>query len=269
MENIPAVASDPNFLINAEFVKLTIYNSTEAALVSSGDSCQIQVTGTTNWTAIGAASNVVGTTFTANATGSGNGYAYVLTTHTFSSAYREETFGGYAYNPLGGLLAVGIQQRDLRVTSADTTISLSGISGNNMQLVLDNTIKGSTVEIYRGFYSNNYVLDTANVAKRFTGVVTSYNITEDRQDQDDNFTVTVSCSSFKTTLENRIAGRKTNMQSWQVFNSTDSSMNNVYSIAGQSFDFGKKPSPKSSNPSGASTDQQVSTDNYVTEQGGP
>jgi hypothetical protein len=176
-----------------------------------------------------------------------------VTIHTFSSAYKAETIAGTVYLPLGGLLAVGTQPRDLRVTSADTSISLSGVSGNNIPIVLGTKIKGSKIEILRGFYNNNYVL--TNSYPRFTGIVTSYAITEDLEatfnDPTDNFTISVNASSYKTILENRIAGRKTNKSSWQVFNSTDSSMNNVYSIADQPFDFGMDPKKKATTSSAA------------------
>ena len=65
-----------------------------------------------------------------------------------------------------------------------------------------------------------------------------------RQDLEDNFTVTLDASSYKTVLENRIAGRKTNKNSWQYFDSTDSAMNNVNSLAGFTFDFGADPKSK-------------------------
>lgn len=172
---------------------------------------------------------------------------------TFSSAYKNETISGTVYTALGGLLAVGTQPRDLRVTSADTSLSLSGVSGNNIYNVLATKIKGSKVEILRGFYDNNYAL--TNTYPRFTGIITSYAISEDLENSfggsTDNFIVTVNASSYKTVLENRIAGRKTNQSSWQVFNSTDSSMNNVYSIADQSFDFGADPKKKATTSSSA------------------
>jgi hypothetical protein len=162
-----------------------------------------------------------------------------VTTHTFSSAYKNETIDGDLYLALGGLLAVGSQNRDLRVTAGDTNISLSGVSGNNIQIVLDTKIRGSEVEVWRGFYDDNDIL--GNSYLRFTGIITNYNIQEERSGTDDNFVVTVSASSYKTVLSNRIAGRKTNEESWKVFNPTDTSMDNVYSIAGVQFDFGKEP----------------------------
>ncbi len=162
---------------------------------------------------------------------------------------------GTTYLPLGGLLSVGTQPRDLRVTSADTSMALSGISGNNIAIVLGTKLKGSKLEIIRGFYDANYIL--TNTYPRFTGIVTSYGIAEDLETNfngpTDNFVVSVNASSYKTVLENRIAGRKTNKSSWQVFNSTDSSMNNVYSIADQTFDFGmdaKKKAASSSSSTG-------------------
>lgn len=179
--------------------------------------------------------------------------------YTFSSSYKTETIGGTQYLPLGGLLAVGVQNRDLRVTSADTSLSLSGIDGNNIYVVLATKVKGSEIEIIRGFYDANYILQ--NTYPRFTGIVTSYNISEDRSEREDNFTVTINASSYKTVLENRVAGRKTNQQSWQVFNSTDTSMDRVYSIADQQFDFGKDPKTQATTGSAAGTESGVSREN--------
>jgi hypothetical protein len=184
--------------------------------------------------------------------------------YTFSSSYKEETINGQVYTPLGGLLAVGVQQRDIRVTSADTSVSLSGIDGNNMSIVLGSLIRGSKLEITRGFYDDNYNL-TSN-AHRFTGIVTNYNIAEERQDQDDNFTITLNASSFKSVLENRIAGRKTNSESWKEYNPTDTSMDRVPSLSDRAFDFGKPPVQVATTQSQAQTEasqvaQDVNTNN--------
>lgn len=170
------------------------------------------------------------------------------TTLTFSSSYQEETIDGTVYTPLGGLLQVGAQNRNLRVTSGDTTIALSGIDGNNIYNVLATKIRGSEVEVLRGFYDNNMVL--TNTYPRFTGIITTYAIIEERENNEDNFTVSVGASSYKTVLENRIAGRKTNKESWQFFNNTDTSMNQVYSISGVQFDFGQDPKGKQVVPGG-------------------
>ena len=166
-----------------------------------------------------------------------------ISIYTFSSSYKYETIGSDVYSPASGYLAIGIQQRDLRATSAQTSISLSGIGPDNIALVLGTKILGSKVQVLRGFYDTNYNL--TSTSNRFTGIVTSYNIQEERHDLVDNFTVTINCNSFKTLLENRISGRKTNRSSWQYFNPTDSSMNNVDAISGQYFDFGMTPGSSS------------------------
>ncbi len=215
MQNIPAVAGNKLAVTNAEFIKLTIYNSQS----NPAD----------------------------------------ITIHTFSSSYKEETINGQVYTPLGGLLAVGNQQRDLRVTSADTSISLSGLSSDNIYIVLATKVKGSKLEIIRGFYDQNYILTSSAI--RFTGIVTSYNITEERQEKTDNFIVTINASSYKTVLQNRVAGRKTNKKSWQEFNPTDTSMNQVYSLSDQMFDFGKSIVQAPVVQSAAAVDSQTATVN--------
>ena len=156
--------------------------------------------------------------------------------YTFSSSFKEETIDGQVYSPMGGLLAVGIQQRDIRVTSADTSLTLSGISGDNINVVLAEKVRGSRLDITRGFYNSNFVM--TSTAHRFTGYVTSYSVSEERHDLVDNYTVTLNASSFRFVLENRIAGRKTNKESWQSFFPNDGSLNNLYSISDQQFDFG-------------------------------
>ena len=247
MENIPAVANNKPSINSAEFVKLTIYNDvnvTEAINIVADTQYEIKTVGSTPWTSIGAPVAVIGTTFTANTTGSGSGTAYDVSVYTFSSAYTAQTIGNTVYTPLGGLLGVGVQQRDIRVTSADTTIMLSGIpsdGSDNMAIVLGTKIRGSKVDLTRGFYNSNYEL--ANTAHRFTGIITSYNISEERHDLVDTFTITLNASSYKTVLENRVAGRKTNPESWKVFDPSDTSMDNIYSLADQHFDFGMKPNP--------------------------
>lgn len=188
------------------------------------------------------------------------------TIYTFSSAYKYETINGTQYSPLGGLLAVGIQQRDIRVTSADTSITLSGIpsdGSDNMAIVLGTKIRGSKIEVIRGFYNANYVL--TSVAQRFTGIVTSYNISEERQDLVDNFTITLNASSYKTVLQNRVAGRKTNGESWKSFpvSAADTSMDNVYSLADQYFDFGAKVKEGASTKSTASVSTAQGNQNSV------
>jgi len=165
------------------------------------------------------------------------------TAYTFSSSYKDETIDSVVYKALGGLMGVGMQQRDIRVTSFDTAITLSGIGSENIFAVLGTKIKGSLVEVYRGFYGPTYVLE--NVVLRFNGVVTSYTISEDfvADERKDNFIVTVNCSSYKTVLENRIAGRQTSPNHWNEYIGSasikDTAMTNIPNLINAYFDFGK------------------------------
>lgn len=252
MQTIPQVSNNATQINSAEFVKLTIYNEyppTVAGNLTANTTYIIQTSGNTNWTSVGASSNSIGTFFTATGNGAGSGTASNVTVLTFSTSYKNEPIDGNVYTALGGLLQVGTQSRNIRVTQGDTTVALSGVDGNNIYTVLDTKIRGSELEIYRGFYDANMVLETP-VYQRFRGIVTTYAVTEEREGQDDNFTVSINASPYKTVLENRIAGRKTNKESWQFFNSTDTSMDNVYSISGVQFDFGQDPKGKVTVPGG-------------------
>jgi hypothetical protein len=258
MTSIPAVANNKANVTSAEFVQLVIYNNylpTDAGNLTVGQEYIIKTSGNTAWTTLGATSNVSGTIFTANANvANTSGTADEIEFLTFSSAYQAESIDGNVYTPLGGLLSVGAQQRSIRVTAGDTSIAISGVSGNNIYEFLESQgqVRGGLVKIYRGFYNNTYNLSNAYL--RFTGIVTNYGISEEREERLDNYTITFDCSSYKTVLENRIAGRKTNKESWQFFNSADSSMNNVTSLAGFTFDFGVDPKSRQvvPNPTGGS-----------------
>jgi len=167
------------------------------------------------------------------------------------------------YTGLGGLLAISGHQRDLSATSYDTQISLVGIDPNKIRLVLEigynpatgtyhAGIKGAKIQMWRGFYDENYhLIDTPQL--RYTGIVTSYTIQEDRMDDYDTFTLSLNCSSFKTILENRKNARHTNGASWNKnippqYDSNgvpqnplwDTGMDRVQAIHDTTFNFGMK-----------------------------
>lgn len=158
---------------------------------------------------------------------------------TFSSSYRNEVINGDEYDALGGLLGVGSQQRDLSATGFDTTISIIGIDASNIFYVLSDEflMKGSIVQIYRGFYDENYVLTPY---LRYTGLVTSWSIEENNivEELEDTYICNINCSNYKSVLENRIAGRNTSPTSWKNFNSNDTSMDNVPNLINATWNFG-------------------------------
>lgn len=167
--------------------------------------------------------------------------------YTFSNAPSAMTVSGITFSNLGSLLMVGDVQRDIKSTSDDMTISLAGINPANLVIVLAADIKGSTLEIWRGFLdSDNQIITSPSLQffKRYQGLVNSVSIAEDFDSEKRIRTAvcTLSCSSLRRILENRISGVKTNKDSWQKFYSGDTSMDRVSQISNTFFDFGAPPS---------------------------
>lgn len=168
------------------------------------------------------------------------------TTYTFCNAAAPVTVNGITFTNLGALLGVGDVQRDIKATSDDMTISLTGIDPSWVGVILGTYIKGSTVEVWRGFLDdNNQIITTPTQQffKRYQGIINNVSITEnfDSQMRTRVATCSVSCSSMRRILENRMSGVKTNQQSWQFIYANDTSMNRVATIANTYFDFGKPP----------------------------
>lgn len=167
-------------------------------------------------------------------------------TYTFCNAAAPVTVSGITFTNLGALLAVGDVQRDIKATSDDMTISLTGIDPTWVGVILGAYIKGSTVEVWRGFLdSNNQIITTPTLQffKRYQGIINNVSISEDFNTEARTrvATCSVSCSSMRRILENRMSGVKTNQQSWQFIYGTDTSMDRVATIANTYFDFGKPP----------------------------
>ena len=189
------------------------------------------------------------------------------TVYTFCNAAAPITVGGNTFANLGALLNVGDVQRDIKATSDDMTIQLTGIDPSNIGIILGNQIKGSVVEVWRGFLdSNNQIITspTTQFFKRYQGIINSVSINEDFNSQLRTrvATCSIACSSMRRILENRISGVKTNQKSWQVFYPGDTSMNRVLEIANTYFDFGTPPKTQTQASETTITSQ---TNSYATE----
>jgi hypothetical protein len=168
------------------------------------------------------------------------------TVYTFCNAAAPITVDGTTFLNLGSLLNVGDVQRDMRSTSDDMTIALTGIDPTNIGIILGNDIKGSLVEVWRGFFDdNNQIITTPTTQffKRYQGIINSVSITEDFNSELRTriATCSIACSSMRRILENRLGGVKTNQSSWQFLYPNDLSMSRVATIANTYFDFGKPP----------------------------
>ena len=168
------------------------------------------------------------------------------TVYTFCNAGAPITVGGTTFTNLGALLNVGDVQRDMKATSDDMTIQLTGIDPVNIGIILGNDIKGSLVEVWRGFFdSNNQIITTPTTQffKRYQGIINNVSISEtfNTEQRVRIATCSISCSSMRRILENRLSGVKTNKNNWQKLYPNDTSMDRVEEISAQYFDFGKSP----------------------------
>ena len=180
-------------------------------------------------------------------------------TYTFCNAAAPITVNGITFSNLGSLLQLSDIKRDIKANSSDLSISLAGVDGTNVSIVLGSDIKGSRIEVWRGFMdSNNQIITspTQQFFKRYQGIVSNYSITEDWNEQMRIRVATVglSCASFRTILENRVGGVRTTPKIWQAFYPGDNSMSRVPSIAGSYFDFGSAPTSGSQAVSNAPSD---------------
>jgi hypothetical protein len=169
------------------------------------------------------------------------------TVYTFCNAASPITVSGITFANLGALLNVGDVQRDIKATSDDMTIALTGILPANIAVILSGDIKGSLVEVWRGFFdSNNQIITTPTTQffKRYQGIINSVAITEDFNSEMRTrvATCSISCSSMRRILENRLSGVRTNKSNWQfIYGVTETSMNRVSEISNTYFDFGSPP----------------------------
>ena len=179
--------------------------------------------------------------------------------YTFCNAAAPITYGGVTYDGLGSFLGISEIQRDIKASSYDLRLMLTGIDPNNIAVILASDIKGSTIEIWRGFLdANNQIITspTPQFFKRYQGIVSNFAINEDFNEQLRTriATAVASCSSMRLVLQNRIGGMRTNTTTWQMLYPNDTSMDRVAVIAGLYFDFGKPPiSGGQSEPTNATT----------------
>ena len=181
-------------------------------------------------------------------------YANFLRITTPSATYRFATtpsaltipaVDASPFSALGQLVSVGSVQRDIKSTAAETTATLVGIDTTMLALVLGAELKGSQIEMWHGFFDQAGALittgGTGGLYQFFNGYINSFSIAEQWMEEARAYVgiATVSASSVQLILQNRIAGRYTNNNSWQFYNSGDTSMNRVNYIANINYYFGK------------------------------
>ena len=134
---------------------------------------------------------------------------------TFSDYHKSYSLSGTNYTGLGQLLVVTNTTSNLRATSQELSVTISGIPEANIPDILDNKVKGSRIEVYRAFFdtvTGEILSITGNPAGKFRGVVSNFDITDDL--------------------------RRTNPADEKLFFPSDLSMDRVPSLAKSNFNFG-------------------------------
>lgn len=168
--------------------------------------------------------------------------------YRFTTAPSDTTVSAVDASPfsaVGTIMKVGDVQRDIKSTANETTVTLIGIDTAMLGWVLGQSVKGSQIQMWHGFYNTDNQLITSGgsggLYQFFSGIVTSFTISEMWMEEARAYvgTITVAASAIQLILQNRIAGRYTNNNSWQFFNSGDTSMNRVNYIQNVNYQFGK------------------------------
>ena len=109
------------------------------------------------------------------------------TAYTFCNAAGPIVVNGITFDGLGSLLSISEIQNDIKANSADLKISLVGIDPTNIALILSSNIKGSKIEVWRGFLDTNNQIQTISSVqqffKRYQGIINNVSINEDFNDQ--------------------------------------------------------------------------------------
>lgn len=172
----------------------------------------------------------------------------ILRLSTFHKAITITESDGfdYSYSPAGILMSVSESVSELRASSVETAIGLTGIPIEYAQGVQAVRIKGSRVEIRRVF-TDPLTDEPLNIAGNpifmFQGIVTNYGFSEQYNEfsLDSSLVINLSCSSLVDMLNTKITGRRTNKESMLQFYDTDTSFNRITKLIGKPFDFGVPP----------------------------
>lgn len=164
----------------------------------------------------------------------------------FSDRLVSTVINGDTYVGLGKLLSISGSSSELRSTSGEITIGISGIPDSLISDIISANIKGNPIRVTRGLFNatNGNFLSavTGNPVTRFMGYVNNISLEEeyDVDTRDSANTLLLTCASNIDILNNKISGRKTNPASQKKFYSTDLSMDRVPSLESSYFDFGVK-----------------------------
>ena len=189
-----------------------------------------------------------------------------FSSHDVPGLIVESDGESYLYPAVGALLSVSGIDADIKAKQNDVTIVLSTIQNEYMNEIINNPIKGSAVEIRRVFFdiaTGQFLNIPGNPSMEFSGVVSNFNFSEDWNEngaQSVTTTATLTCSSFLSVLQNKVAGRRTNQADEDFWFPGDNAMNRVAVIAEESqYLGGTTPSTQASAAAGRTVTNTVNS----------
>jgi len=161
----------------------------------------------------------------------------------FSDLNAPYSINDEEYIGTGNLMGVTASSSELRSSSSDLTITLSGIPNSAIDEIVNSKIKGSPVRIYRVIFdpvTGNKINVEGNPLARYRGFVNNYSLQEDwdSENRSSSNTIIFICASSIDVLNNKFSGRKTNPSSEKKYFPNDLSMDRVPNLENATFNFG-------------------------------
>lgn len=160
---------------------------------------------------------------------------------TFSDYHKSYSFGGDTYQGLGSLLNITDINDNLRASADEIAVSISGIPVENVNLILQNRIKGSRLEIFRGYFDPKTGLAIGQIPTPlaiFRGVVSNFEISDELEGDTGAVALILTVSNFISLLENKFTGRRTSPTDQDFFFPGDKSFDRVPALSKSNFNFG-------------------------------
>jgi hypothetical protein len=175
-------------------------------------------------------------------------------TIAFSDYNHSLTVDSIDYDELGSLLSVSPVKSEIKGTTYDLSLSITGLLSSNVTAAMNTNLKGSTIEIRKIFYnpanneivgsgtriptSNNIV--TTDAPLKFEGIINNVGFKENFNSQTgtSDFILTFICSSNLSVLLKQTRGRRTNPVDEAKFFPTDTAFSRVPEIRNSNFNFG-------------------------------
>lgn len=166
----------------------------------------------------------------------------------FSDSINSITVSNYGSNETyisnGEIIDLSSSTSELRSSSNEVTITLSSVLPETVSSMMNSSIKGSRIQIYRVILDpvTNQVLNIAgNPMGRFFGIINNYSIDEQWGDIQSTNTVSFVCKSLIDVLSTSVKGRRTNSYDQKLYFPADIAMDRVASLTGSNYNFGNLP----------------------------